>query len=528
MSKPASQPIAATILVVLSLIAAYGYFLNDHVRNLWSKEYYQHFPFIIGAIIFLVGNRCCPTEESHIKKYGAVFYFLMAISTLALLGASIVNSPWVGAFSMILLFGAALWELNRRWPIQNALGIWMLSLLLLPLPFNLDRDLIQRLQLVSAQFSSQCLDWLKIPHVMSGVILQLTQKELFVDEACSGIVSLISITACGAILAVWKNRAGLHSICLLGSGLVWATLMNTVRICLIGVALHKWNIDLSEGWMHDVLGLTLFLGTFLLLLSTDLLLEVFLGTIPNDSQSVFVRLWNFVVNWFRPAYPSDISGQRIGLLTLRPSWRLALSVSVPLLTIAAAQAALLATKPQRTKTASEIASSAAALDDSFLPAELNGWQKTSFEHVTRGSSNTNGENSLEFEFTKQGLTAMISFDFPFAEEWHELSVCYRNSGWNISEREIISSTDQIDHAHVAAAMKQPGMTGLLLFTCVEGTGNLIEPHEQFGDLGLIRLRTQLLSKISKSGLFQAQCFSRKSGEFSAEERHEIEALYQAE
>ena len=88
---------------------------------------------------------------------------------------------------------------------------------------------------------------------MSGTVLQLQGRDFFVDEACSGIVSVMSVIAVGAIWVVWTNRTLLHAVLLLMLGVMWAVLMNVARITAIAIAHDRWQYDLSTGWQHDAL-----------------------------------------------------------------------------------------------------------------------------------------------------------------------------------------------------------------------------------------------------------------------------------
>ena len=66
------------------------------------------------------------------------------------------------------------------------------------------------------------------------------------DEACSGIVSLMSIVAVGAIYCVWRRYSLLRTVCLLVVGIGWAFVSNVFRILVIAVADSWYGLDLAE------------------------------------------------------------------------------------------------------------------------------------------------------------------------------------------------------------------------------------------------------------------------------------------
>ena len=167
-------------------------------------------------------------------------------------------------------------------------GVWLLPWLVVPLPFGRDQMLITMLQRGSSQVSSIVLDWFRVPHLMEGNTLILPDKQFFVDEACSGIVSVMSIIACAVIYGVWRNRPPLHLVLLASAGVGWATLMNVVRISVIAIAYHWSGVDWSSGTPHEILGLLIFLITFVALVSTDYARS---GPLSADQANLCRAVW---------------------------------------------------------------------------------------------------------------------------------------------------------------------------------------------------------------------------------------------
>src|SRR5690606_33803049 len=120
---------------------------------------------------------------------------------------------------------------------------------------------------------------LAIEHLADGNVLLFPHASLFVEEACSGVVSLLAIVACGGILAVWWRRSLIHAACLIVTAVFLAGAMNVVRVVTIALALEKAGVNLSTGWRHETLGLVVFAVSLVGLFSLDRLLSFFLGPI---------------------------------------------------------------------------------------------------------------------------------------------------------------------------------------------------------------------------------------------------------
>ncbi|MBX3439721.1 MAG: exosortase/archaeosortase family protein, partial [Planctomycetaceae bacterium] len=184
-----------------------------------------------------------------------------------------------------------------------AFGPWALLLMMLRIPYGHDLAAIQAMQRFTTELSAIALDSTGIEHFAQGNILEFPSRSLFVEEACSGVVSMMAMIACAAILAVWWRRSLLHGILLMASGIFWAGAMNVIRVVLIAVALAQYQIDLTEGWPHAALGLFAFAVSLGALASTDRLLLFGTSRIPKNplasywpyaDENHLVSVWNAV------------------------------------------------------------------------------------------------------------------------------------------------------------------------------------------------------------------------------------------
>ena len=234
------------------------------------------------------------------NHYASILVLQLGAAGL-LLFALAIRSPWLAMISLIVLVAAWFLRISENRQITNLWGIWLLLWLVVPPPRSLDQTLITRLQFVSSQLSSYVLDSLNIDHLMDGNTLSLNSKQLFVDEACSGIISMLSIAACAVIFCVVKNRTPLHMLLLALASIVWATLINVIRISLIAFALEKWGIDWSAGTPHEMLSLVLFLFAFLALICSDQILIACLQPIEavwNESHGGNIRFGRRLVSFW--------------------------------------------------------------------------------------------------------------------------------------------------------------------------------------------------------------------------------------
>ncbi|QDV73035.1 exosortase U [Botrimarina mediterranea] len=436
-------------LLAVAITAAYGPLLMEEAGNLWRRSHYQHFPFVLLASVLLFARGLAdpgPDEPPH-----KAWAWVGGIASWLLLGlASLIPSPLFASASLLLLLGAGGCVLARRADAPFPLASWALAWLVLPPPLGLDHKLIGTLQRSSSWLAGKALDVMGVNHLMDGNALVLIDKTLFVDEACSGIVSAISIVTCAAMYAVWRRRGLAHGLLLMATAAGWSVLINVMRIVSIALA-HRWaGADWAEGLPHTMVGIAAFALSLLTLVATDWLLKAALAEVgprwrqltgePLRFGSLLVNAWDrFIATSGRPVEKPAYAGSFSWgwLLTGSVGLGATLVATLAFASLGAAQLVWLTT-PERAKlNFPDVGAFAAGLQNGAMPDRLLGMQLIHTEHQQRDRDSIFGANSVIYEYKHgNGDVYLVSCDFPFVGGWHELSVCYRGIGWRLDGREV--------------------------------------------------------------------------------------------
>ena len=89
------------------------------------------------------------------------------------------------------------------------------------------------------------------------------------DEACSGINSvLITLAAC-LFYGLWRRRSVSHILVCLANALAFVLLGNLVRITAGAWLKFRYGVDILSGTPHEVIGLVLFVSYMAMILSMD-------------------------------------------------------------------------------------------------------------------------------------------------------------------------------------------------------------------------------------------------------------------
>ncbi len=444
--------------------------LVGHFRRLWDSSQYQFFPLLIAVIFFLLIERGMRLDSYKKIEISGISLTSTLLGLLLLLASVLIDTPNVAMFAFMVLTGGFVWQSSNR---TNGVfwGPWLLGWLLVQLPGFIERSITQSLQLFSSKVSGILLDRLGINHLMSGNVLHLPGQDLFVDEACSGIVSLFSIVSVGAMYVLWSRYAVMRAWILIGVGVACAILLNVLRITIIAVADQWYELDLVHGGPHTLLGIALFGVTLGVFYCCDNVLGKLLWPIPEElAGKKFGRLeryWNRVTE--SSSSPARRSKREVGgsdLSNGKVPQSAVVAFSILIFAIWVGRTALIQNSSVETNVAGEPVV-VEQIDKRLLGEDR---EDVSYEYISRERLDPTGEFSKVFRIKAQPAYD-LSIDYPFNSQWHELTNCYELAGWAITNRRVVDGVEQGIEPWVEVDFSNPtGQVGFLLFSLVDTEG----------------------------------------------------------
>ncbi len=501
-------------IVALAALLAFGPYLLGFARRLWMADHYSFFPLFLGVLAYLGYSRW--QEDGPFRANFSTTNCLKWVLPALLLAVAIwLRRPWLAAVGSVFALRAFAYQFGGREYFQSVRLIWFAIWLCIPLPFNLDRGLIQEMQHFASRSASWILDFLGYRHLLTGVLLNFPGRAFEVEEACSGVHSLFASLAGVAVYGVVRRRGFLRTFGLLIAAVFWVLAMNVARILLVVIAEVDFGIPLAAGLPHELAGYVIFALVVLLVISTDRFLMFVLPERSEFSKGGSTK--------------SDLLA-RFDAIRIPSGAFLASGVSVFLLLFG-----VWLVRPAAASVPLRVSGTRLTLERSALLDEIQGWKLKSFDVVERDVGDINGEVSYLWVFEKGGLTSTIAVDGPFGA-WHDLGSCYTGGGWVLSkardvrldfpgEKVIGSELEMEDSA---------GQYGHVVFTVVEQDGAAVSPPAvRIGGTGGPRLQGGLTSLLTprnerESGaVFCIQAFSTVSLGFSPREREQHRDLLTA-
>jgi exosortase len=206
-----------------------------------------------------------------------------ALIALGLAGIYAASLGWTHALvefllvaSLVFLLGAALVNFSSErtrlipcnWPAFVAIGLWLLSA---PIPPGTYSRLTVGLQLFVSENVLRALHVLGVAARREGNVIELASATVGIEEACSGVRSLISCVFAGFFFSATLVRRPWARALVIILAAPLAMLMNFIRSLTLTLLANS-GIDITGTW-HDVTGFAVLGVTAALLGGLALLLE---------------------------------------------------------------------------------------------------------------------------------------------------------------------------------------------------------------------------------------------------------------
>lgn len=460
--------------------------------HLWDRPHLQFFPVTLGLVAWFAYKEI-PADK---RLDGGIRFWIGVLLLCAAVflnwGSLVIYSPWLAHVGIIVTFLS--WSFVRLhqtgWPKVLALSVLLSSTI--PLPLNIDRRLIAELQAWSSKACGYALDGLHIPNLLQGNVLQIENHTLFVEEACSGVTSLYSLVSLALLFALFQKRSLAQSVLTLLLTPLVAINGNILRLLLIALGFQWWELDLTKGTPHTLLGIVVFAISGLALLCIDLLVASLLAPIPklSSDRSMFRRIYNTLAGWPsviligssreedehfddelpppEPKWVERLSWGHIGLLPI-------LFVVYGLLVVPTAIAALNEYQiHDQMFGAPGISSEVAELfpGEKSLPEQLgDGWRRAGYKVEMRETHNQHGQYSHVWRLIKGEQSLIVSLDFAF-RGWHTLDACYTSAGWSVDAKDVARASSDDPWPWIECKMvNELGLSGYLWFSLFDEDGN---------------------------------------------------------
>lgn len=262
--------IAFALLAVPTFIT-----LGDQV---WSRESGAHGPIILCTGIWVLWREYAELRRD--ARPGTPW--LTALLLLPSLGLYVFGRAYdFISLETAGLYGVGLAMLHALVGLRLMLRTWFplfyLAFIVPPPQWFLD-GITAPLKVFVSYAATEPLQALGIPLAREGVTIFVAQYQLLVEDACSGMNSLVGLVAISLLyIYLMRGSSWIYSLVLTSMVIPIAIVANILRIIILILLTYFFGDEVAQGFTHFAAGLVLFSTALLLVFTIDRAIFYFWG-----------------------------------------------------------------------------------------------------------------------------------------------------------------------------------------------------------------------------------------------------------
>lgn len=270
-SKPESPRNYLWITGII-LLLVYLPVLYDLVVDWATDANYSH-GFLVPVISgYLLWRKRKELADLRVMPSTGGLVIVIAGLLLFILGNAASEYFTVRFSLVVILFGLILYYYGAEIIRKSWFEIVFLCFMI-PIPYVLYFSATFPMQLLASKVTVGLLNLIGMPVVRQGNMIHLANESLEVAEACSGLRSLISLLALGAIYAYLTQKRLAGKVILFAATVPIAVVGNIVRVFITAVLVYTVEVKVTAEPTHTLMGASVFIVAFILLFAFGAILR---------------------------------------------------------------------------------------------------------------------------------------------------------------------------------------------------------------------------------------------------------------
>ncbi len=246
------------------LLVVYLPALIDLVENWWHDDNYSHgflVPLVSAGLVWSKREQLARIPH-RIDRLGLLVVLAGAVLFVLANGMA---EYFTLRFSFVLTLFGMTWYLFGRQFVRTIWFAFFFLLFMIPIPYVIYYAIAFPMQTLATKITVWGLNVIGMAAVRQGNIIHITGHSLEVAEACSGIRSLVSLVALGALYAYVTQKRFIGQVIVFVSTVPVAIVGNVVRVFVTSVLVATGTEAVTQEPLHSIMGLLVFVVAFILL-----------------------------------------------------------------------------------------------------------------------------------------------------------------------------------------------------------------------------------------------------------------------
>lgn len=239
----------------------------------WTREFGAY-----GPIVLATGGWLLWRQIPEMRRLGSPGrWWITAPLLIASLGGYVFGRAYdYLPVEALGVYGAGLSILHFKMGARVMVHQWFPLLYLafaIPAPNTVLTDLTAPLKQFVSQISTDWLHSWGIPVARQGVTIFVAQYQLLVEDACSGMNSIVGLIAVSLLyIYLMRGSSWVYSVILLCFVIPIAILANIFRIMILILLTFFYGDEVAQGFLHFTAGMLLFTTALVCVFALDRLI----------------------------------------------------------------------------------------------------------------------------------------------------------------------------------------------------------------------------------------------------------------
>lgn len=273
-AQPARRWRMPDIVLILGMLALAIPTMLFVAESSWTGEQGSHGPIILATGLWLVYNNWHEVRSLAQRAPGWKVWALFALVAPIYWFTRVTQIVELEGYAMYLLLLVALYGVIG-FAAMKALAFPLIYLFFaFPPPETVIYTLTLPIKVAISDAAIAVLKLFGLPIGGTGVMIQIGQYQLLVAAACSGLNSIVSLSAI-TLFYIYLMHRGEHRIqaILLLFVLPVAIAANFLRVLILILLTYYGGEAVAQGFLHDLAGVTIFLLALMLIFLIDKILQ---------------------------------------------------------------------------------------------------------------------------------------------------------------------------------------------------------------------------------------------------------------
>jgi exosortase len=262
------------LIVALGLAALLLPTLQTLSSQYWSTDADGQGPILLATSAWLLWR-----QLPDMRRLAQPSKFWVSFAALIVALAVYVAGRAYGYMTIEVggLYGVVLTVLYQRYGAKALIKTWFplfYMALAIPIPASIRDSVTIPLKHFVSYVAANGLHALGYPVAREGVVIMVSQYQLLMEDACSGLNSLEGLIAIG-LLYVYLVRGSsvLYSMILTVFVIPIAILANIIRVSILVLLTYYFGDQVAQSFIHFAAGMMLFATSLMLVFAVDALVQ---------------------------------------------------------------------------------------------------------------------------------------------------------------------------------------------------------------------------------------------------------------